>query len=90
MKAIQEVGYWLLEVYIEIGLWLLGGAWYEVALKVSGVIGLLLLLRQIHFGISELSDESEFISYISSFLFLVVTFAWILLIIVLVYLIFFR
>ncbi len=87
MEAIQEVGYWLLEVYIEIGLWLLGGAWYEVALKVSGVIGLLLLLRQIHFGIS---DESEFISYISSFLFLVVTFAWILLIIVLMYLIFFR
>ena len=90
MEAIQEVGYWLLEVYMEVGSWLLDGAWYEVALKVGGAIGLLLLLRQIHFVIIEDSYDEGFIFYISSFLFLTATFAWILLMIALLYLIFFR
>ena len=78
----------ILEVYIEVGMWLLSGSWYEVTLKIAGVFGILLLTRGFYFFMDGEYGHG-FIHDIAFLLFAVASIAWIFLIIVLMYLFFF-
>jgi hypothetical protein len=75
----------VVKIYLEVATWILDGRWYEILLKISGTLGVLLILRGFYFGIGEISEDDGVFTWIVGIVFWISCILFVGLVIAIIY-----